>query len=105
VRQVHHSRKDTDAHGVPLTPGEKLTISLGGGVIAGLAASAASQPGDTILSKINQVWPVAHSCEVIRFLMSDGRRKRRTDRRGVRSCALCGSWESEVCSRALGRAP
>lgn len=34
---------------------EKLSISLASGLVAGVAASIASQPGDTILSKINQV--------------------------------------------------
>jgi len=53
--QVRKSRAGTSDQDVPLSNKEKLAVSLGGGLIAGLAASVASQPGDTILSKINQV--------------------------------------------------
>ncbi|ORY31813.1 inorganic phosphate transporter [Naematelia encephala] len=37
-----------------LTPGQNTALSLGGGVIAGMAAAVISQPADTLLSKINK---------------------------------------------------
>jgi len=37
-----------------LSNSTKLTVSLGSGVIAGIAAAVVSQPADTLLSKINQ---------------------------------------------------
>ncbi|KYR01856.1 mitochondrial substrate carrier family protein [Tieghemostelium lacteum] len=37
-----------------LTDGQKLTVSLGSGVVSGVVAALVSQPADTVLSKINQ---------------------------------------------------
>lgn len=37
-----------------MSTGAQLTVSLGSGVIAGVAAAIISQPADTVLSKINQ---------------------------------------------------
>jgi len=37
-----------------LSTGSQLTVSLGGGIIAGVAAAVISQPADTVLSKINK---------------------------------------------------
>ncbi|KAM9978162.1 hypothetical protein ACTFIY_011893 [Dictyostelium cf. discoideum] len=37
-----------------LTDGQKLSVSLGSGIVAGIVAAIVSQPADTILSKINQ---------------------------------------------------
>ncbi|GAM27582.1 hypothetical protein SAMD00019534_107580 [Acytostelium subglobosum LB1] len=37
-----------------MTDGQKLTVSLGSGIVSGVVAAIVSQPADTILSKINQ---------------------------------------------------
>jgi hypothetical protein len=37
-----------------LTPASKLSISLGSGIIAGVAAAILSQPADTLLSQVNK---------------------------------------------------
>ncbi|EGC31738.1 hypothetical protein DICPUDRAFT_39483 [Dictyostelium purpureum] len=37
-----------------MTDGQKLSVSLGSGVVSGVVAAIVSQPADTILSKINQ---------------------------------------------------
>jgi hypothetical protein len=37
-----------------LTPASKLSISLGSGIIAGIAAAILSQPADTLLSQVNK---------------------------------------------------
>jgi len=37
-----------------LSSGTRLTVSLGSGLVAGVAAAIISQPADTVLSKINQ---------------------------------------------------
>lgn len=37
-----------------LSPASKLSISLGSGIIAGVAAAILSQPADTLLSQINK---------------------------------------------------
>ncbi|KAK5581876.1 hypothetical protein RB653_003456 [Dictyostelium firmibasis] len=49
--------KGLAASGTPkesLTDGQKLSVSLGSGIVAGIVAAIVSQPADTILSKINQ---------------------------------------------------
>ncbi|KAF2076679.1 hypothetical protein CYY_002049 [Polysphondylium violaceum] len=45
------------ANGTPkesMTDGQKLSVSLGSGVVSGVVAAIVSQPADTVLSKINQ---------------------------------------------------
>jgi len=45
------------ANGTPkesMTDSQKLTVSLGSGVVSGVVAAIVSQPADTVLSKINQ---------------------------------------------------
>jgi solute carrier family 25 phosphate transporter 3 len=43
--------KETRAN---LSPASKLSISLGSGIIAGVAAAILSQPADTLLSQVNK---------------------------------------------------